>query len=65
MENCNSNNEKLDIGDNGNVFFKKKMKMGFNVEIKINNVLKEENSEEKMKFLYPSLTSEVRIFIFY
>ena len=64
MENCNSNNEKLDIGDNGNVFFKKKMKMGFEEEIKINNFLKEENTEEKMKFLFPSVTSEVRIFIF-
>ena len=40
------------------------MKMGFEEEIKINNVLKEENTEEKMKFLFPSVTSEVRIFIF-
>ncbi len=64
MENNDSNNKKLDIGDNGNFFLKKKMKMGFEEEIKINNVLKEENTEEKMKFLFPSVTSEVRIFIF-
>ena len=65
MEILASNNENIDIGDNGNFFLKKKMKIGFEDEIKINNVLKEENPEEKMKFLFPSLASEVRLFIFY
>lgn len=65
MEILASNNENIDIGDNGNFFLKKKMKIGFEDEIKINNVLKKENPEEKMKFLFPSLASEVRLFIFY
>jgi len=59
----NENNLKYE-GNLENFLMKKKMKIGFENEFIIKNVKKEENPEERMKFLFPSLTSEVRILIF-
>ena len=55
----NNFNENLEIS-----LQKKKMKIGSEKEDNKNFISKEENPQEKMKFLFPSLTSEVRINIF-
>lgn len=54
--NMNNFNENL-----GNFLSKKEMKKGTENENNEKFISKEENPEEKMKFLFPSLTSEVRI----
>ena len=54
----NNFNENLEIS-----LQKKKMKIGSEKEDNKNFISKEENPQEKMKFLFPSL-SEVRINIF-
>ncbi len=58
-DDTNNFNENLE-----NSLQKKKMKIGSEKQDNENFISKEENPQEKMKFLFPSLTSEVRINIF-